>query len=161
VNAVGAIVAQKVSRRGIRYRFHVIDSPGINAFALPGGQIFVTTGMMNFVQSEAELAAVLGHEMAHVDLRHCIERYQYEIHLRKAGAGEAGAVVEVAHRLTTCAPALVRRSLRKWVGQAFSLSAGRRPEQDAATDATVLRARASWHSTEAHPDRPQGRPLAG
>lgn len=78
VNAVGKIVAQHVSRHGIHYQFRVINSAAINAFALPGGQIFVTIGMLNFIQSEAELAAILGHEIAHVDLRHCIERFQYE-----------------------------------------------------------------------------------
>lgn len=101
VGAVGQIVAQHVSRRGIEYHFHVVNSVAINAFALPGGQIFVTTGMLNFVQSEAELAAILGHEISHVDLRHCIERYQYEANFKKAGMPEVGQIVEIAHRLAT------------------------------------------------------------
>src|SRR4029077_11517551 len=86
-------------RPGIRCEFHVIDSPLTNAFALPGGQIFVMRGLLEFVESEAELAAVLGHEMSHVDLRHCIEHYQYEAKLKKAGVPELGWIVETAHRL--------------------------------------------------------------
>lgn len=101
VSAVDQIVAQHVSRRGMHYQFHVINSVAINAFALPGGQIFVTSGMLNFAQSEAELAAVLGHEISHVDLRHCIERYQYEAKLRKAGMPDVGQTVEIAHHLAT------------------------------------------------------------
>src|SRR5277367_585278 len=46
VDAVGQILVQHVSRRGIRYQFHVVDSAAINSFALPGGQIFVTSGML-------------------------------------------------------------------------------------------------------------------
>jgi predicted Zn-dependent protease len=88
-------------RHGIHYQFHVIDSPGINAFALPGGQVFVMRGLLEFVESEAELAAVLGHEISHVDLRHCVERYQYEAKLKKAGVPELGWIVETAHRLVT------------------------------------------------------------
>ncbi|MCX6625210.1 MAG: M48 family metallopeptidase, partial [Acidobacteria bacterium] len=81
------------------YLFAVIDSPDINAFALPGGQVFVTTGMLGFVQSNDELAAVVGHEIAHVDLRHCIERYQYILKARKLRVGELGEAVQAARML--------------------------------------------------------------
>ena len=82
-----------VHRRDIEYRFHVVDEPFVNAFALPGGQILVTTAMMRFVGSDSELAEVVGHEIAHVDLRHAVERHQYEERL--------GGMVEFAHRLAT------------------------------------------------------------
>ncbi len=98
VSAVGATLLPHVRRTGIRYEFHVVESNMINAFALPGGQIFVTTGMLDFLQSEAELAAVLGHEISHVDLRHSIERFQYSLTLRKVGAGELGALADLARR---------------------------------------------------------------
>jgi predicted Zn-dependent protease len=102
LNAVGQIVAKNVNRHGIHYEFHLYDAPEtINAFALPGGRIFVTSGMMAFVESEAEVAAILGHEISHVDLRHCIERYQYEIKLKNAGMPEAGQMVDFVHRLAT------------------------------------------------------------
>lgn len=93
VTDVGAPLAANVRRRDIRYQFHAVVSPVVNAFALPGGHIFVTTGLLEFVQSEAELASVLGHEIAHVDLRHCIERFQYDMALGPvAGTPLAGAV---------------------------------------------------------------------
>lgn len=78
VDSVGRSIAATVSRPQILYRFHVVQDPSINAFALPGGHVFVTTGLMGFLESEAELAAVLGHEIAHIDLQHCLDIYRYE-----------------------------------------------------------------------------------
>ncbi|HTS31904.1 MAG TPA: M48 family metallopeptidase [Bryobacteraceae bacterium] len=82
-----------VHRTNITYQFHVVHDPAINAYSLPGGQVLVTDGMLGFVQSNSELAMVVGHEMAHVDLRHCVEHYQYEYRL--------GSLVELFHRLAT------------------------------------------------------------
>src|SRR5258708_22272446 len=63
VTDVARSLVPNTKRSGIRYRFHVIVTPAINAFAMPGGQIFVTSGLLDFVESEAELAAALGHEI--------------------------------------------------------------------------------------------------
>ncbi|MEM6615151.1 MAG: M48 family metalloprotease [Pseudomonadota bacterium] len=59
---------------GFRYRVTILNSPSVNAFALPGGYIYVTRGLLAIANTEAELAAVLAHEMAHVLARHAIER---------------------------------------------------------------------------------------
>ncbi len=99
VAAVAEGMLPYINRKAMRYQFHVIQSPQVNAFALPGGQIYVLSGMMEFLGSESELAAVVGHEMSHVDLRHCVERYQYELALKKVGAGDAAGLVNLAHRL--------------------------------------------------------------
>ena len=76
---VGQLVAARVNRKGIAYRFYLDDQAGVNAFALPGGQIVVGPGMLKLMESEDELAALLGHEITHVDRRHTIERFQYEL----------------------------------------------------------------------------------
>ncbi|MBI3039774.1 M48 family metalloprotease [bacterium] len=78
-------LVQNVNRKGIKYKFHLLRSSQVNAFSLPGGQILVTTGMLNFLQSESELAAILGHEISHVDLRHCVEFFQLEASMDKLG----------------------------------------------------------------------------
>ena len=52
------------------YRFMLVESKEVNAFAIPGGFVFVTTGMMDFLRDEDELAAILGHEISHIELRH-------------------------------------------------------------------------------------------
>lgn len=85
VTAVAGPLLAHVKRPGIAYRFHVLDSDGINAFAMPGGQIFVLRGLINFVANEAELASIIGHEIAHVDLRHCVELYVMDIWVKKMG----------------------------------------------------------------------------
>lgn len=99
VAAVGARMEPFLRRRDIHYRYHVIESPQVNAFALPGGEVYVLRGMMGFLRSEAELAAVLGHEMAHVDQRHCVERFQYQRALEKVGAGSLGRDVDAMRSL--------------------------------------------------------------
>ena len=77
VNLVGQVVAQQSPRAGeITYRFAVLDTDEVNAFAAPGGYVFVTRGALDIMESEAELAAVLGHEVAHVDLKHILRRVQ-------------------------------------------------------------------------------------
>ena len=96
VAAVGAALVPHVRRTGLRYEFHAVQSPEANAFTIPGGHIYVLTGMLGFVQSEAELAVVLGHEIAHVDLRHAVERYQYELAGRKLGLEQIGRLADVA-----------------------------------------------------------------
>lgn len=94
------LVSQGAPRRtDIPYRIQLIEHGAINAFALPGGDVFVTTGMMDFAESEAELAAVIAHEMAHVDLRHCIERYQYELKARKLGGEPLEAMGSLGAKL--------------------------------------------------------------
>jgi predicted Zn-dependent protease len=86
LNSVGSVVAAHVHRRGIRYRFYLSnDKSWVNACALPGGYTIVGRGLLNLLQSEDALAAVLGHETAHVDNRHAIERLQYELASQKLG----------------------------------------------------------------------------
>jgi beta-barrel assembly-enhancing protease len=96
VRSIGGKLTPYVRRTGMQYRFHAVESPQINAFAIPGGHVFVFTGMLGFVQSDDELASILGHEITHIDLRHCIERYQYELALRKIGLQDLGRAAEIA-----------------------------------------------------------------
>jgi len=74
VQSVGEKLAMVSHREDLIYRFTVLDSPVINAFALPGGYIYITRGLMAYLNSEAELAAVLGHEIGHVTARHGVRQ---------------------------------------------------------------------------------------
>lgn len=74
VERVGQKLVQQSEYRKFDYRFTILDSPEVNAFALPGGYIYVTRGLLALLGSEAELAAVLGHELAHVKARHGAQR---------------------------------------------------------------------------------------
>jgi predicted Zn-dependent protease len=72
VNRVGQKLAhsQEAQESGFPFSFEVVADPSINAFALPGGPMFINTGLLKAVDNEAQLAGVMGHEMSHVILRH-------------------------------------------------------------------------------------------
>jgi len=70
VDGVGQKLATASHRAKLKWTFTVLDSPEVNAFALPGGYVYVTRGIMAYLDSEAELAGVLGHEIGHVTARH-------------------------------------------------------------------------------------------
>jgi predicted Zn-dependent protease len=74
VDRVGQQVARHSHRPNLQYHFTVLDTPDINAFALPGGYIYITRGILAYLNSEAELAAVLGHEIGHVTARHGVRQ---------------------------------------------------------------------------------------
>ena len=74
VQKVGEELARNSHRSTLEYHFQVVDSADINAFALPGGYIYMNRGLMAYLNSEAELAAVLGHEIGHVTARHGVRQ---------------------------------------------------------------------------------------
>ena len=74
VSAIGNKLAAKAERSDITYTFTVLNSPIVNALALPGGHIYVSRGLLALVGNEAELAGVLGHEIGHVTARHHAQR---------------------------------------------------------------------------------------
>ena len=85
VNHVGILVAEQSHGFDIKFRFHIIDSPAINGYACPGGIIFITLGALEAMESEAELACFLGHEIAHVSRLHGLEEMEYRKVQIKAG----------------------------------------------------------------------------
>jgi predicted Zn-dependent protease len=74
VNDIGQKLAKQSQRANLQWTFTVLDSPEINAFALPGGYVYVTRGIMVYMESEADLAGVIGHEIGHVTARHGAQR---------------------------------------------------------------------------------------
>ena len=74
VNEVGQRLAKQSHRSGLKWHFTVVDSPDVNAFALPGGYVYITRGIMAYLNSEAELAGVVGHEIGHVTARHGVRQ---------------------------------------------------------------------------------------
>ncbi|RIA34715.1 putative Zn-dependent protease [Ectopseudomonas oleovorans] len=74
IQRVGERVARASHRNQLNYVFTLVDSPDVNAFALPGGYIYIHRGLLAYLNSEAELAAVLGHEVGHVTARHSVRQ---------------------------------------------------------------------------------------
>jgi predicted Zn-dependent protease len=79
VSEIGWKMAKISERSQLPWRFTVVDVPAVNAFAVPGGAIYVTRGIMPFLDSEAELAGVIGHEIGHVTARHSAQQYTRQI----------------------------------------------------------------------------------
>src|SRR5438034_6810803 len=75
VSDIGLRLARQSERPNLPWHFTVVDSPAVNAFALPGGYIYITRGIMPFLDNEAQLAGVLGHEIGHVTARHASQQY--------------------------------------------------------------------------------------
>ncbi|HTU45252.1 MAG TPA: M48 family metalloprotease [Bryobacteraceae bacterium] len=96
VQKVGAFEAAHAYRK-LPYRFHYVPSLNfVNAFALPGGVVSIGGGLLSMLETEDELAGVLGHEIEHIDRYHCAERIQIEAALHRMPAGELVALpVEV------------------------------------------------------------------
>jgi len=74
INELGQKVAERMGRDEFEYEFNIIEDKGINAFALPGGKVFVNTGAIAAAKTEAELVGLLGHEVAHAVLSHGFQR---------------------------------------------------------------------------------------
>jgi predicted Zn-dependent protease len=95
VRRVGGTVAVHAHRK-LPYEFHLIPDPNlINAFALPGGPVYVGEGMTQLMLTEDELANVLGHEVEHIDHYHCDERFQIEAKLKHVNLEVVGALLQL------------------------------------------------------------------
>ena len=85
VNNVGRWLASQTERPDLPWHFGVLEAPQLNAFATPGGHIFITRGLLERMRSEAELAGVLAHEIAHVLRKHHLKAIQKTAQLELAG----------------------------------------------------------------------------
>jgi predicted Zn-dependent protease len=101
VTLVGTVLAQASSRPSLDWKFIVVDSEGVNAYAAPGGIVHITKGALGLIKSESELAGVLAHELAHITEKHTIKAIQkskmVDVGSDVAGteAGIAGSVVSL------------------------------------------------------------------
>ena len=135
VNQVGRWVANQSERPDLAWHFGVIDSPDLNAFAAPGGYIFVTKGLYKLLKSEAELAGVLAHEVGHVVRKHHYQVIQQAKAIdfgSKLLADKAGADNQLIQQLIGSGAEIVARSLDK------------RAEYEADRMGVVLAARAGY-----------------
>jgi predicted Zn-dependent protease len=92
VTLVGTVLAQQSERPNLAWRFIVLDTDGVNAFASPGGIVHITRGALGLIRNEAELAGVLAHEIGHVSHKHAVNA------IRKSKAVQLGANQTLADR---------------------------------------------------------------
>ncbi len=99
VAGLGHSLASESERPSLPWSFRVVDDPSVNAFALPGGYIFVTRGILAHLSSEAELAGVLGHEIGHVTGRHSVNQMS-KAQLAQLGLGVGSILSEGVRRFS-------------------------------------------------------------
>ena len=101
VQDIGDSLAAESELPNLDWTFTVLDTPNVNAFALPGGYVYVTRGLVTLASDEAELAGVIGHEIGHVTARHSAERYGGSILANVAGMASAIFLGGDAARMTS------------------------------------------------------------
>jgi predicted Zn-dependent protease len=136
VNLVGRNLARQVERKDVTWRFAVLDTPSVNAMAFPGGIVVVTRGLYRLLASEDELAAVLAHEIAHVNRKHQWKVIQKQKLIAMAGeAVTKGNSDRAAQVVTDLGTKLIARGLDKTA------------EFEADRDGVVIAARAGYDSS--------------
>jgi len=104
LTTMGEQMARISHRPDLDWSFKVLDSPVINAFAVPGGYVYVTRGILPYLGSEAELAGILGHEIGHITARHSAQRLS-QAQLAQLGLGIGAAVSERFRKYSAVAEA--------------------------------------------------------
>lgn len=133
VSSLGGMLARLSDRPDVDYRFYVINSTTVNAFALPGGHIYLTRGLIEQTRSGSELAAALAHEIGHVAGRHGVAKMEREL--------RTGSLVsELYHMILGGEPALP--DAIELAGELWSASNSREDEKEADTRAVQLLSRA-------------------
>jgi predicted Zn-dependent protease len=91
VQSMGSALAAVSHRPALNWHFTVVNSPVVNAFAIPGGYIYLTRGILAYLNNEAELAGVMGHEIGHVTARHSVQQITRQ-QLAQVGLGIGGVI---------------------------------------------------------------------
>lgn len=140
VDHIGQKLAQNVGDSPFSYSFKIIDEDEINAFALPGGYIFLYRGLLENVDNEAQLAGVLAHEMGHVEARHATERISklqgfnfllnivaMIVHIPSVG-GSVGAAIQLGELLAMLKYGRSQEKEADLLGADFMTRAGYEPK---------------------------------
>ena len=124
VTTLGNSLTEVSDRPDLDYRFYIINSAMVNAFALPGGHTYITRGLLQRTETGKELAGVLAHEIGHVAARHGVQKLQR--HLR------TGSVVNMLYNVILGGePELLRRNSLQLAGVVWSASHSREDEEEA------------------------------
>ena len=141
VTLVGNTVAAFSSRPGLEWHFAVLETPVVNAFSAPGGYLFITTGALEQITSEAELAAVIGHEIAHATEKHILKEIKRAnvlaagVDLAQSEVGRGGLTDDLARKIADIANEKL-----------FKTGIGRREELDADRVGVQLAASAGYQA---------------
>ena len=130
VQALGLSIARTTERSDLQWRFRIVDSRAVNAFALPGGFIYVNRGLIERTETLDELAGALAHEVSHVALRHSVRQMEKQTN--------TGVAVELGCRLTDLCSSEVARAAIQIGGAALFAKYSRHDEAEADSQAVQL-----------------------
>ena len=138
VNRVGRWLASQTERPDLPWQFGVMEAPQLNAFAVPGGTIFVTRGLVEKMKSEAELAGVLAHEISHVLRKHHLKAIQKGAQTQLAG--------EALNQALRNQNAQAREKLVSFGSEMYTRGLDKSDELEADRYGVVIAARAGYDS---------------
>ncbi len=134
VNLVGTVVAMNASRPEIDFRFAILNTDEINAFAAPGGYVFITKGALLKMQDEAELAGVIAHEIGHVVEKHVVK----ELNIRGSDDSAVSGLARAIGGSTDAARAAFAQAVDQAMDILFKNGYKREDETQADRDAVML-----------------------
>jgi len=135
IDRIGQRLAKNSDRPDLEYTFSVVDNEQINAFATPGGYVYINRGLMIFLDSEAELAGVLGHEIGHITARHAV---------RQQTASAANSILAATAYIFTGSADLYEAS--NMYGTSLVMGYGREHELEADAEGAAYMHRAGYDS---------------
>ena len=146
VNLVGRAVAMHASRPELSYRFAILDSDEVNAYSAPGGYIFLTRGALQTLQDEAELAAVLAHEIAHITQRHIVKQFN----IRGSDESATSSVGRLLGGSSDSARIAISQAVDKAVSMLFETGYNHRDELESDQVASVILAMTGYDPSALH-----------
>ena len=139
VEAIGKRLAQQSPRQDVEYQFYVVEMAEPNAFALPGGFVYVSRGLLALSNSEDELAGVVGHEIGHVAARHSVRRMSAAAPFALVAGITSGAIGLVSNSLGDAVA-----TIPSLAGKAFLAPYSRQQEREADDVGVNIMAKAGW-----------------
>ncbi len=136
VNQIGRHIANHTDRPDLPWTFAVIDTDGINAFAAPGGYIFLTKGLISILSTEDELAAVIGHEIAHV-----IKKHHFNV-IKKQKIIQFGT-----EAISSATDSAIASKLSNMMGQIMARGLDKESEYEADIDGMVISANSGYDAS--------------
>jgi len=137
INIIGRVLVPYSERPDMKYRFAILNTDDVNAYSAPGGYIFISKGMLKQVESEAELAGILGHEIAHVANKDVVREIQ-KSNLWKTGAKVAISGTELSPEQQELLNNMTNASWDTLVVKGLSKADEFKADQDGTVDARKL-----------------------
>jgi len=143
VNLVGNAIVLHAGRPELTFRFAILETDNVNAYAAPGGYIFVTRGAMGLMRDEAELAGVLAHEVAHVTRKHIVNA----LNIRGSDSGTQAGLARFLSGAGDAGRVAFSQAVNKAVGILFEKGLAKEDELDADNTGTVYLATTGYDPT--------------